>query len=79
MDKIWKGESSLSRFSFSTLLHLLVAAYRGVFRTWMNFYKGAFFAKILNGFNLLTILAKKALSQMFDWVGNRLLARDLKY
>ena len=56
-----------------------MAAYRGVFRTWMNFYKGAFFAKILNGFNLLTILAKKALSQMFDWVGNRLLARDLKY
>ena len=57
-----------------------MAAFRGVLRTWSNIYnKGAFFAKILNGFNLLTILAKKALSQMFDWVGNRLLARDLKY
>ena len=47
------------KFQFFTLLHLLVAAYRGVFRTWPNIYKGAFFAKILKGFKLLTILAKK--------------------
>ena len=56
-----------------------MAAYRGAFRTWPNIYKGAFFAKILNGFKLLTILAKKAPSQMFDWVANRLLAKGLKY
>ena len=61
------------------LLLLLVAAYRGVFRTWPKIYKGAFFAKILTGFKLLTILAKKAPSQMFVWVGNRLLAKGLKY
>ena len=55
------------------LLHLLVAAYRGVFRTWSNIYKRAFFAKILNSFKLLTM------SQMFDWVENRGLAKGLKY
>ena len=38
-----------------------------------------FFAKILNGFKLLTIYAKKGPSQMFDWVENRLLAKGLKY
>ena len=31
------------------------------------------------GFKLLTILAKTAPSQMFNWVGNRLLAKGLKY
>ena len=56
-----------------------MAAYRGVFRTWTNICKGAFFAKLLNGFKLLPILAKKAPSQMFDWVGNGLLAKGLKY
>ena len=56
-----------------------MAAYRGVFRTWPNVYEGAFFAKILNGLKLLTILAKKAPSQMFEWVGNRLPAKGLKY
>ena len=45
---------------FFTLLHLLVNAYRGVFRTWPNIYKGAFFAKILNGFKQLTNLAKNS-------------------
>ena len=50
-----------------------------LFRTWPNNYKGAFFAKILTSFKLLTIPAKKAPSQMFDWVGNRLLTKDLKY
>ena len=48
------------------LLHLLVAAYRGVFRTWSNIYNAAFFAKILNDFKLLTIFAKKAPSQLFE-------------
>ena len=48
----------ISGFNFA-LLHLLVAAYRGVFRTQSNIYNGAFFPKILNGFKLLTILARK--------------------
>ena len=30
-------------------------------------------------FKLLTIFAKNALSQMFDWVENRFLAKGLKY
>ena len=51
-----------------------MAAYRGVFKTQSNIYNEAFFAKILNGFKLLTIFVKKAPSQMFDWVENRLLA-----
>ena len=59
-----------SGFSF----YLLVAAYRGVLGTWSNIYRGAFLAKTLNGFKLLTIFTKKAPSQMFDWVENRLLA-----
>ena len=37
------------------------------------------FAKILNGFRLLTIFAEKAPSQMLDWVGNRFLGKGLKY
>ena len=56
------------------LLHLLVAAYRGVFRTQSNIYNEDFFAKILNCYKLLTIVAKKAPLKMFDWVENRLLA-----
>ena len=35
-----------------------MAAYRGVFRTWSNIYKEAFFAKIPNGLKLLTIFEK---------------------
>ena len=46
-------------FQFFTLLHILLAIYRGVIRTLSNIYKGAFFAKILNGFKLLTIFKKK--------------------
>ena len=42
-------------------------------------YNGAFSAKILNDFKLLTIFPRKASSQMFDWVENRLLAEGLKY
>ena len=43
-------------------------------------HNGDIFEKILNGFfKLLTIFAKKAPSQMFDWVENRLLAKGLKY
>ena len=37
-----------------------------------------FFSKILNSFKLLTIFAKKATSQMLDWVENKLLAKSLK-
>ena len=66
-------------FEFFTLLHLLVAAYRGVFRTLSNIYNGAFFVKILNGFKLLTIFEKNAPLQMFDWVENKSLAKGLKY
>ena len=36
-----------------------------------------FFAKILNSFKLLTILAKRDPSQMFEWVENRLPAKGL--
>ena len=43
-----------------TLLHTLVAAYRGVFRTLWNDYNGALFANILNGFKLLTISTTKS-------------------
>ena len=68
------SENVFLRFYFFTLLHLLVVAYRGVFRTWSNIYNGASFSKILNGFKLLTILAKKAKSLMLDWILNRLLA-----
>ena len=52
---------------------------RSVSRTWPKIYEGAFFAKILNGFKLLTIFAKKSPLQMFDWVENRILAKGLKY
>ena len=40
-----------------------MAAYRSVFRTCSNICNGAFFVKILNGFKLLTIFAKKAPSR----------------
>ena len=39
----------------------------------------SFFAKIINGFKLLTIFEKKAPSQMFDWVENMSLGKGLKY
>ena len=52
------------RFYFFTLLNLLVAAYRGVFRTRLIIYNGAFFVKMLYGFKLLTIFARKASSQV---------------
>ena len=45
---------------FFTLLNLLVAAYRSVFRTCSNICNGAFFVKILK---LLTIFAKKVPSR----------------
>ena len=48
--------------------HLLVAAYRGVFRTSSNIYEGAFFAQILNAFKLLIIFENKAPLQTFDLV-----------
>ena len=38
-----------------------------------------FIAKIPNGFKLLTIFTRKAPSQVFDWVQNRLLAMGFKY
>ena len=62
-----------------TLLHLVVADYRGVVRTWSNITMEHCLKKILNGFKLLTILAKKTPSQIFDWVENKLLAKRLKY
>ena len=46
------------RFYFFNLLHLLVAAYGGAFRTWSNIYNGALLLEILGGFKLLTIFAK---------------------
>ena len=59
-------------------IHLLVAAYRGYLERGEH-HNGAFVAKILNRFKLLTIYAKKAPSQMFNRVENRLLAKGLKY
>ena len=56
------------------LLHLLVAAYRGVCRNWLNIYSGPFFSKILNGL-AANNFRKKAPSQMFK---NRLLGKGLK-
>ena len=68
----WKQFSQFLVVHFTT-------PFIGVFKTWLNIYKGTFFAKILHCFKLLTILAKKALSQMFNLVGNRLLNEGLKY
>ena len=39
--------SEIFLVSVLNLLHLLVAAYRGVFRTWPNIYNGAFLRKYL--------------------------------
>ena len=77
-----KSVKKVIKFQFFTLLYLLVAAYRGAFRTWSNIYKGAFFAKILNSFKLLIKLEKKldwVEKKMFDWVENKRLAKGLKY
>ena len=49
-----------------------MAGYRGVFRTWSNIYNGAFLQKYLTGFKLFTIFTRKAPSQKFYWVENRL-------
>ena len=48
-------------------------------RRWLNIYNEAFFAEIPNGVKLLTIFARKAPSQTFDWVENRFLAKGFKY
>ena len=37
----------------------MVKAYRGAFRTWLNIYNGAFFARIPNGVELLTFSWEK--------------------
>ena len=47
-------------------------------RRWLNIYNEAFFAEIPNGVKLLTIFARKAPSQTFDWVENRFLAKGFK-
>ena len=65
------SDKSFSNFSFS-LYYLIVAAYRGVFRTWSNIIME------LSGENTVLscklFLPKKTQSQMFDWVEYRLLA-----
>ena len=38
---------------------------------WSNIFNGTFYSKILSAFKLLTIFAKKASSQMSEWVENR--------
>ena len=58
--KIPQVLAQLHCFSFLLFLHLLMAPYSGLFRTWPNIYKKALLAKKLNGFNLLTIFEKKA-------------------
>ena len=47
MYKICKSDKNFSSFSFFTSLHLLIASYRGVFRTWSNIYNGVFLQKYL--------------------------------
>ena len=42
----------------------------------MEHLQWSFFAEILNSFKVLTIFSKKS---TFDWVGNRLLTKGLKY
>ena len=37
----------------------MVTPYRDTFKTWLNIYNGVFFAKILNGVELLTFLQEK--------------------
>ena len=39
----------------------------------------SFLVKIPNGVKLLTVFARKAPSQIFNWVENRLLAKGFKY
>ena len=60
VQKICKCDKIFSSFSFS--LHYIVQwlLTEGVFRTWSNIYKGAFFAKTLNGFKVLTVFEKKS-------------------
>ena len=63
-----------SGFSFSlyyTFQWMLTEAYLETGRTSTT---KLFFGKILNGYKLLTIFAKKAPSQIFHWVENRLVA-----
>ena len=78
MYKISKSDKSFSTFSFS-LYYTLLAAYRGAFRTWLNIYNGAFLTKVPNGVKLLTIVTRKAPSQMFESVENRFLAKFLHF
>ena len=66
-DKFTVSVQNFSSFHFFNLLLLFLAAYRVIFRTWSNIYDGAFFAEILNDFKLLTIFAKKAPLQIFEW------------
>ena len=47
------------KFWLFSLLHHLVAAYRGVFKTRSFIYNGVYFAKTLNCIKLLPIFAKK--------------------
>ena len=55
-----RGWKKFLRFLIFALLHLLVATFRDVFRTWSNIYNGFFFVKILNGVKLWTIFPKKS-------------------
>ena len=53
---------------------------QGRIKNLVEHHNRAFLEKILNGFfKLLAIFARKAPSQMFDWIKNRLLAKGLKY
>ena len=43
----------------------MATPYRGAFRTWLNIYNGAFFAKIPNGVDLLTFSQEKLHTRCF--------------
>ena len=55
MQKICKRDKYFSSFSFHFTAPLL-AAYRGIFKTWSNIYNGAFFAEILNSLGSLKMV-----------------------
>ena len=68
--KICLGHNSEKLLHLLQFTTFLLNAYTGVFRNWSSIYNEAFFAKIINVFKLLTIVAKKAPPQIFLLVWN---------
>ena len=67
------------KYQFPTLVHLLVAAYRGAIRTWRTSQWNFFFHKYLTVLSFLLFTQKRSIVWvMFEWVENRLLTQGLK-